>query len=682
MPKKIICTVEPAIEKLLESFFVKWDVQAIMIPCSNSMGNLKQLLPEQEKFVECWANAVIEHIEDDSALLVQVDLIPGKRAKGYGLLLAERIRAERIIPTIIMTLDTNIATRNSTRRARLANGKTRFPVVPIITGDDIQNKFASRIPFVVWDPLSGKNSFNKSYNAAQKTIFGIRPQQEIVVKSELVEALQDEEAAALRHRIKNMLASLRILDGAYRNGWLTYDEVTKSLTTLQMRAVDENQKKALESLANTLYNILQSSLLQEASPRDMTLVVCDDLWETAGWDQVIPPMVSHLFGMDTHGVVSLNELALYLEKASEELIPPRTLLLDVHVGTENVDADYLEYLHKDFPDLDIILFTTDLNDGVLVRKVYELGYRIFFKELDESARNTRQYATHLRQMLEQSIRSYPIMHLLQFAEKADSSVMVAEPAAVIKTMQSVMRLWRDTGETSSVLGLTALHERLTKCVHAMANHRESRFPTKVNSSSVDWGLVLSRICNYLNVNVNDCGLPFTQLFQNTFYLAKYSRNQMAHNADMILEADTNMPALGIALTQIIASITLSGVAYPIAIQNSNEILDDEYLSLSLLEFAKSIYYSTESMKPRTRSRFKSLVEDGAFCEAPKLLQLLNDLSHQADPIFMGKTGMPVYTPTKFLHNEIVNLNNNLDKIQEMNSYQWVLVLYCILVLDR
>lgn len=681
MAKQIWCIVEPAIQGLVQELLMQWGVQAHMISPDGEIAGVNQLLPPQEQSIERWAYAALREIGETSVLLVQAELIPAQRAKGYGLLLAERIRAERIVPTIIMTLDPDIAQRASTRRGRLADGHARRPVVPMITANDELKKFTTP-PFVLWDPLTGKSGFDKAYAVALKTTVGLSPQRKDALQHELREALQDEEAAAVRHRLKNMLASLRIMDGAYRNGWLSHDEINQALATLRERAVDPNQQSALHELADTLATMPQDPLTPVVAPRDMTIAVCDDLWETAGWDQVIPPLVRHLFGMETHGVTSLDALEHYLKEAREEIVPPRTLLLDVHVGEQHVNAGYLESLHERFPNIDVILFTTDLNDGVLVRKAYELGYRTFFKELDETARNTRRYAMHLRRVLEQSIQSYPVMHLVQLCDELDVAGMDMEPGTVVTTMQSVMRLWKDTGERSSVFGLTALHERLTKCVYSMMTKRKNWYPF-TPKGQVDWEAILLQMKGVFSAE----GSLSWQLFDRSFFLARYARNQMAHNADAILDADSNLPALGVALTQLVGCIVLARFTYPDAMGDLDDAAYDEHLKLCLLEYAKAVLYSTEPMKTRTRSRLKLLLEDGAFCEPMKLCKLIEDLARQSDPIFLGhittRDGAATRMPAKYLQDVLGALNDiDLDTMQEMTAYQWVLVLYCIFVQDR
>ena len=682
MAKQIWCIVDTAIQGLVEELLKQWGVQAHMISPDGDKIGANQLLPAQEQSIERWAFSALDEINEQSILLVQAELTPGQRAKGYGFLLAERIRVERVVPTIIMTLDPTISNSASTRRARLADGHTRRPVVPVITTADEQKKFTTTPPFVIWDPLTGRAGFDKAYAAAIKTTVGLSPQRKDAVQRELCEALQDEEAAAIRHRLKNMLASLRILDGAYRNGWLPLEEVKQALARLQKRATDPYQQSALRDLVDTLSTMPQDSLAPAASPRDMTIAVCDDLWETAGWDQVIPPLVRHLFGIETHGVTSLNALEHYLEEAQEEIVPPRTLLLDVHVGEQHVNAGYLESLHERFPNLDVILFTTDLNDGVLVRKAYELGYRTFFKELDETARNTRRYAMHLRRVLEQSIQSYPVMHLAQLCDELDAAGMEMEPGTVVTTMQSVMRLWKDTGERSSVFGLTALHERLTKCVYSMMTRRKNWYPF-TPKGQVDWEAILSQMEGVFNLD----GAFSWQLFDRSFFLARHARNTMAHNADAVLDAESDLPALGVAITQLIGCIALTRFAYPDATRDLNDAVYDEHLKLCLLEYAKAVLYSTEQMKTRTRSRLKLLLEEGAFCEPTKLRKLIEDLSRQSDPIFFGHTttrdGAPTRMPAKYLQDELDALDDiDVDTMHEMTAYQWVLVLYCIFVLDR
>jgi hypothetical protein len=521
----------------------------------------QRLLDRGDGEIEDLAYAVMKQLEceQNPLLLVQVEFTPNRRTAHDGLLLSEMVLSNLMIPTILATVDPYGRHTRTARRASRRCGDHFEPIVSL--SQPVPDWSRPRPSLIVWDLLGNQSSFEQAAKSARDCVRTATPLQIENLKRALHNGLLEAKTAFLRHRLKGLMACLRITEGAFSLGWLSKNDLC------DVRSALLNRNPSDRAMLERYFRELRKYRRYDRSfpRRNCSQVwVCDDEWETLGWDQLFYHLFRKRFGLAVRGFSSLQELEEALAK--EPLQHVVTLFLDVHYSTgskggRDVDSRFIHRLRSDFPLIDTILFSTDLNDGLLVRNAYESGCRFFFKELEETARSPEVYATKFIEVTEESIRSTPLRAMSEIISPATESNLRDR---YLDSAARAMRDWQANPKTTGGFSLVPLLEKqLLHYTDLMmpSTHREDPANTgsqvdirQMRDDLWDWA---KNICNFSREE-----MLVWHSWHDVFMLAWRCRNRMAHAGDIMLGCESLLPAVGLSLPIIVAMAALNRANSP------------------------------------------------------------------------------------------------------------------------
>jgi len=623
-----------------------------------------RFLDPEESYLEDLAIATVNRLkaDPDPLLLIHSALTIGNRSAGHGLLLANRIWSQLAIPTIVCAVDLNVARREASRQARYSTGQAVLPLLEKGKGvETCQNGC-----LVLWDLLSDKEDFEAAAASARESVKALKSGGQMGrLQLELRGELISEQTKNYRHDLLGLMASLRILEGAYRLGWISHDELKHVFAVLESRNAGDPKRLSLIKRLRDLSVKFPQTHFERAkiSHQGVNVWVCDDGWAEAGWDLLLEPLFRNKFGFGVKGFVSLTALRQELMRGP---VQATALLLDVHYIEndeikEQVTAEFLRTLKRDHPLLDVILFTSELKDGLLVREVYELGYRIFFKEIVESSRDPRTYAHKFARTVERATNSMPIRALW---ELADSGAGTAPSAGIVMdTLKEKLKVWQYHPEPWMVFGLTPLLEQAIREVFAKTfpgiplPKKHKRNGAGAVPSELDnlWGAVEQIIDQ-------DGSSPASMLCKRLKEVARFSRNSLVHDAPLVLTSDSVLPSIGFALPIVVVTLSLY------EIRSSNTFgtgIWENKIEAHIRKLMDALVLSNWIVKNDVRTLLLELLTASTQSQLKacvnKIFNLVNQNSHAfgaeyevfRDKVSDVKYGIPSFPPYKLRVNQLL-----------------------------
>lgn len=621
MAQDIWCVVENGLRQVFSEKLRKWGFNPYFITAPDGDENNEPapgILNKSEEWLERWAKKIVDNLtnEADAPLLFIQAELAGKRSDAIGIFLAELVWCEKICPTIIGAIDLQAGQRDFSPRARKPD---RNPIVRI------QGVEAEILPkqssFILWDVLSGDAGFQKAVDLAVKVHSNITNPSKI--KRNIFNSLIATQTALYRHQLGSTQASLRIMEGAYRQGWLLKSEVLEMISELTSAADGDNLSISnLKLIRQGIEDFKQKSFQKEwFGVNELLILVCDDEWKRSGWSRTLPRIIKRLFNIDVIGTESIQELEREIanEKRKHRIV---TLLLDVHYSAKNetsevrknraVGKKFLQKLNKEYPLMDIILFTSDLKLGWLVREAYRLDYRVFFKELDEQSRSPKQDASELMKIIEDSVAAFPVRAVQYLVENGFVNI---DDSILITRMRQNLKSWRQSGNPAVSFSLSPLLERQYRlCCEAV-----TQVPDDVSKRNI-WDDLTS---NH-NLNID---LPAAQLWKKTQNLATRSRNLLVHNPNVVLEANSILPSIGLTVPIVISINCLHQIG-------ENSIADklNDYLRNVNLIF-DALFMSNQIRQPKARkliAEARKIFYSGQFKKESQLYSLIVDAVDEDD----------------------------------------------------
>jgi hypothetical protein len=404
----------------------------------------------------------------------------------------------------------------------------------------------------------------------------------------------------------------------------------------------------------------------------LKVVVCDDDWERAGWNNLIKPLLDSRFGLDVEGYTSQATLLNVLDTT-----PDRdrivTLLLDVHYDdkgkeTARVDRPFLRKLHDEHPLLDVILFTSDLRDGALVREAYEKGYRIFFKEMSEAARVPEQDARKFMRVVEDSVSTFPVRALQQVLEAGMNDLSIDDATPVL--LEGIAT-WRRDANPAMVFNLATLLEREYRISYAHIGGKSMN-----PNTSVGW----SALADKCDPRSEAC-----QTWMRFAKLATTARNSLLHNASLVLEADSTLPSLGLAVPILMAITSLHRILTGDSVPNRQAAM-----FASLKGLCRAIYMSNQIKKRESREFLETAMKNLIARKADEVYKDICALSAKNEKL-IGKISPPKAstTLTSCFHDKdlfmeaVIEVNGKkVNCPQPISIYQFTCVLTAACVLDH
>lgn len=678
--KQAWCVVEDNLKGGLELQLKNWGWTCDFVerPASDTFPEDNHILSPDDAWVEDWALNVLEKLPQDESplLIVQSELMPKSRAVGHGILLSERVWCSRIVPTLLASLSYRVGQSRGERRFRLPSGE---PLLRVIRSGESPS--SERPDLVLWDILSNEDNFIESVELARtstKLNNGTtkKAPDSWSVSEQLYNAAVAIQTAATRHSLKGFMASLRIMEGAYLSNWISDTDVDKMLGELvSLSSGDAHRSELLNRLKGRIKRFVQHNRpfpVHGVTSNRLKVVVCDDDWERAGWNNLIKPLLGSLFGLDVEGYTSQAALLSALNTAPD-LDRIVTLLLDVHYEdkdkeTERVDGRFLRKLHDEHPLLDVILFTSDLRDGALVREAYEKGYRIFFKEMSEAARIPEQDARKFVRVVEDSVSTYSVRALQQVLEAglADRSADDATPVLL-----EGIATWRRDGNPAMVFNLATLLEREYRISYAHVGGKSMN-----PNTSVGWTALADKC---------DPRSEACQTWMRFAKLATTARNSLLHNASLVLEADSTLPSLGLAVPIVMAITSLHRVLTGDSVQNRQAAIFN-----SLKGMCRAIYMSNQFKKSESRGFLETAMKNLVARKADEVYKDICALSAKNEKL-IGKISPPKgsTTLTSCFHDKDLFMEQVIDvngkKVNcplTLSTYQFTCVLTAACVLDH
>lgn len=679
-PQQVWCVVEDDLKESLEEQFKNWGWKCAFVtrPAAGMCPEDKRILTTDDSWVEDWAFNVLATLQGEAEplLIAQSELMPKNRVAGHGILLSERVWSSRVIPTIIATVNPQVGQNRSVRRIRLSSGK---PLLRVVRHSE---PTSSELPdLVLWDILLGRKEFTESIERARQTF---KDSQRLDKQSsnsrstseQLQNAAVAMQTAAYRHSLKGFMASLRIMEGAYLCNWISSSEIDKMLDELIVLSRGDVRRSALlDKLKGRFKNLVQrtcSMPIHRPGNNQLKVVVCDDDWERAGWNNLIKSLLYSRFGLEVDGCRSQAELLAMLNttRDRDRIV---TLLLDVHYEDESretgrVDRQFLRRLHEEYPLLDVILFTSDLHDGALVREAYERGYRLFFKEMDESARKPEQDTRKFIQVVEDSVSTFPIRAVQQVVEAG-----VADRGAddAVSAFLEAIATWRRDANPAMVFNLATLLEREYRVSYARVAGK-----TMNPNTSVGWN-ALSDKC--------DPRSEAAQTWMRFYKLATTARNSLLHNAGLVLEANSTLPSLGLAVPIVMSITSLHRIFTGDSAQNRRPAMLP-----SLVSLCRAIYMSNQIKKSDSRTFLETAMRNLISRKAEDVYKNICDLSAKNEKL-MGKVTPPkgTTTLTSCLHDRdlffepVIEVNGKkVNCPLSLSDYQFTCVLTTACLLDH
>ena len=347
-----------------------------------------------------WSDRVVNEIGDRDGVLLVYAHLGSQRSASYGFCLVEQVWQVCPIAAVIAVIDPKASERPNTHRIRDLEG---FPIAATLAPGDPPT-LNGEPQLVVWDVLDPEYSLRAACELAWRIARRSRKIERNRLATELLRAGLLSETSVARHSLQELQSGLRILEGAFLQGWFSPSQVSTAFEHLA-----SGRTSAVKDVLSQLDKITKR-IPQVGSGRSYAgpslggqIWVCDEGWESAGWSAILPPLFRSALCLETDFVPSLDFLRARLDTHSPgDRLRPECVLLDVYLSENGPDRSgtvvtvpLLRELKKQHPDIGFILFTSDTSNGYLVREGYELGFRFFFKELDEARRNTSEYAQRL-----------------------------------------------------------------------------------------------------------------------------------------------------------------------------------------------------------------------------------------------------------------------------------------------
>lgn len=213
-------------------------------------------------------------------------------------------------------------------------------------------------------------------------------------------AFYERIAATIRHRVINLRAALRMLNGVRQLNLLTREEYYEVINTLKGNHssadadLDRLQRES-DSLPWPDQQAIQGSQLTKK------VLLVDDQAESCAWRLILKPLCRSL-GAEIDAAITIEQAESKLSDS------PDAVLLDLHYLNVEVPPDPFEVLARARnanPLVPIIIFTTE-QEGRQVRDLSKDAFHYFFKEVKEGqGADTRMYAENFRRILQSAMQT-------------------------------------------------------------------------------------------------------------------------------------------------------------------------------------------------------------------------------------------------------------------------------------
>lgn len=422
----IVYAVNDKVKDYFDALIKKCGYQAIRV-CEPQVQSddiepyeKQSVFPNEELKLVLWANEIVGELKKHSnpILLVQSELISEQYSRGYGIFLAELVWCDVVCPTIIASIDSELKNQRFTRRIRRVENNLLNPIIPI-ESDWLKQTPSQAAPYFIFlDVISDEPKLKDAVKASVAAVLvGLKAETVLSVSKELIEAEMEEISHSIRHKYQNVIASLRLLLGAFTSGDITFSDLQETVEKLECRQkdifftrLDDLQKKWIlkETEISSLMNA-SSSEISSQSKKSLNgkIIIIDDEYfpETTansgepkqfrnfGWETVHSQLLSNSrrFKFD---IVPFNSYDSASEGIDRKLLAEtKFIILDINLGDASKSGllllHQIRLLHPFVP----IIVMTSYDDAKICQLVFEWQADAFFaKQLQDSGnRSSKKY---------------------------------------------------------------------------------------------------------------------------------------------------------------------------------------------------------------------------------------------------------------------------------------------------
>lgn len=321
MEQHISCVMESYLYEHLSRDLEVWGWKSTLIQSSSQCANQEQFLSTADDWIDNWACNVLQQLKgaSNTLLLIQAELTAHHRSFGYGVLLAERIWCEQVVPTVIATIDPYIAKRSAVKRLE---SPLKQPIVSLVYADNISS--CRKAAIVLWDFLSGQYGLQKAVTAAFSLVNG-DASPHAITKMLKWTALEEKIASEISNKIHKLKGLLAPING--KSGRL-------------LKYLDSPNANTWESL----YSLITYAFIDNLSVKLEIINLVESLTKY------------------------VHELGFEVEEVYPELCQIRELLDELSICISNLSQPYI--LVCEVQAMDLFSFFSELN-----RLILSMGYR-------------------------------------------------------------------------------------------------------------------------------------------------------------------------------------------------------------------------------------------------------------------------------------------------------------------